>query len=202
MAKTVTFYFDLGSPASYLASTQLPRIAVETGAVLDWRPVLLGGIFKATGNRSPAEIPGKGVYIFRDFQRFAARYGVPFEMNPYFPVNTLVAMRVVTGVGLVRPEALPRLVATLFRTLWVEGKNCADPAVLADAIAAAEVDPGEALERAQHAVVKDRLRQETEEAVARGLFGVPTMFVGEDMFWGQDRLDFVRETLTDSAPGR
>ncbi|WP_437945475.1 2-hydroxychromene-2-carboxylate isomerase [Sorangium sp. So ce296] len=199
MAKAVTFYFDFGSPTSYLAWTQLPRIAEETGATIDWRPVLLGGIFKATGNRSPVEIPAKGAYMLRDMQRFAARYGVPFTMNPHFPVNTLTLMRAAVGVQLRHPERFLRFIEAVYKALWVEAKDIGDPAVAAGVIRSAGLDPGEVMALTNHPEIKEKLRAETDAAVGRGLFGAPTMFVGDEMFWGQDRLDFVRDALKDAA---
>src|ERR1700722_866165 len=105
--KTVSFYFDFGSPWTYIAATQLPRIAREMGAAIDWRPILLGGVFKATGNRPPAEVAAKGIYMLRDLTRYAAHYEVPYRFNPHFPVNTLLAMRAATAVQMRNPEALP-----------------------------------------------------------------------------------------------
>ena len=109
MSKTVEFYFDLGSPATYLAYTQLPKICAQTDARLVYIPILLGGVFKATGNASPATVPAKGRYMFQDLDRYAKRYGVPLKFNPHFPINTLMLMRAVTGMQLHHPERFHRL---------------------------------------------------------------------------------------------
>lgn len=199
MRQTVDFYFDLISPPSYLAYTQLPTIAAQTGAQINWRPVLVGAIHKATGNRAPIEVPAKGKYLLGDLARYAARYQVPFRLNPHFPFSTLLHQRIATGLQMRQPEAFIGYIETMFEAIWVEGLNLTDPAVIAQVLARAGVDPTQALALAEDAEVKDTLRQTTEEAVARGAFGVPTFFVGEDMFWGQDRLDFVRAALSAGA---
>ena len=199
MHNTVDFYFDLGSPASYLAWTQLPGLCARQGATLRYRPILLGGVFQATGNASPAMIPAKGRYMFTDLARFAARYGVPFGMPPGFPVNTLSLMRGVMGTQLQSPERFEPLLSALFNGLWAQRRNLGDSAILDEALTAAGFDP-----KAFHALtadveVKAALKQATEASVARGVFGAPTCFVGEAMFFGQDRLDFVEEALSQGA---
>jgi 2-hydroxychromene-2-carboxylate isomerase len=193
--KTVSFYFDFGSPASYLAATQLRTMAAQTGASLEYRPVLLGAVFRASGNRSPVEVPAKARYMLRDLQRHAARYGVPFQFSPFFPLNTLTLMRVATVVQAREPERMGDFVNQLFAATWAEPKNLGDASVLREAITSAKFDATVILEAAEQQDTKDRLRAETDAAVARGLFGVPTMFVEEEMYFGQDRLDFVSEAL-------
>jgi 2-hydroxychromene-2-carboxylate isomerase len=194
-APRVECFFDVGSPASHLAWSQLPALCASAGAVLAPRPMLLGGVFQATQNASPMAVPAKGRYTMTDLQRHARRYGVALEPNPHFPVNTLLAMRVLTGVLLRQPERFASATDALFRALWVEGANLADPAALGQALSAAQVDPAPALAAAGDADVKTALRTTTEEAVARGVFGAPTMFVGDEMFFGQDRLEWVREAV-------
>ncbi|MBD9515278.1 2-hydroxychromene-2-carboxylate isomerase [Pseudomonas sp. PDM22] len=195
MSKTVEFYFDFGSPTSYLAYTQLPAICAEAGAGLVYRPVLLGGVFQATGNASPIAIPAKGRYTMIDMLRFARRYGVPLKMNPHFPINTLTLMRAATGVQLRQPERFEALLACVFKGMWVDALNLGDPAVLGPLLAEAGFDPQALLALTAEQEVKDALKANTEAAIKRGMFGAPTMFVGDEMFFGQDRLDFVREAL-------
>jgi len=195
MTKTVEFYFDFGSPAAYLAATQLPHVCADTGAELVWKPMLLGGVFQATGNHSPAEIAPKGPYMTVDLQRFARRYGVPFVHNPHFPINTLLLMRGATAIQLQQPARFDAYVDAIYHAMWVEPRNLNDPAEVGAVLQAAGFDPAALLAAAGQQEVKDRLKAVTQEAVARGVFGAPTMFVGSDMFWGQDRLDFVREAL-------
>lgn len=195
MTKSVEFFFDVGSPTAWLAWARLPGIATETGAQLHARPVLLGGIFKATGNRPPAENPAKGQYLFQDLARCAERYDVTLNFNPHFPVNTLQCMRVLTGVQMYQQEEISACIEALFRAIWVEGLDASDESVLRDALDRAGLDADTFLEWAGQDEVKEQLKADTDEAVQRGLFGVPTLFVGDEMFWGQDRLDFVRERL-------
>ncbi|AGI26646.1 2-hydroxychromene-2-carboxylate isomerase [Pseudomonas sp. MT3] len=195
MSKSVEFYFDFGSPTSYLAYTQLPAICAEAGAELVYRPVLLGGVFQATGNTSPIAVPAKGRYTMIDMLRFARRYGVPLKMNPHFPINTLTLMRAATGVQLRQPERFEALLACVFKGMWVDALNLGDPAVLGPLLAEAGFDPQALLALTAEQEVKDALKANTEVAIKRGMFGAPTMFVGGEMFFGQDRLDFVREAL-------
>ena len=193
--RTVEFYFDVGSPAAYLAYTQLPHVCADTGATLVWKPMLLGGVFQATGNHSPAEIAAKGPYMTQDLTRFARRYGVPFVHNPHFPINTLLLMRGATALQMREPERFGDYLAAVFRAMWVEPRNLNDAATVGAVLQAAGFDAARLLALANDQEVKDRLKANTEEAVQRGIFGAPTMFVGDQMFWGQDRLDFVREAL-------
>jgi 2-hydroxychromene-2-carboxylate isomerase len=196
--KTVEFYFDFGSPASYLAWTQLPGLCAQAGAELAYRPMLLGGVFQATGNHSPATIPAKGKYTFVDFDRFARRYGVPLQRNPHFPINTLTLMRGAVGLQMHEPARFLPYCDAVFRAIWVEAKNLNEPAVVAGVLLAAGFEPAALLALTQDAGVKDRLKAATQEAIDRGVFGAPTMFVGSQMFWGQDRLDFVKDALQSS----
>jgi len=193
--RTVEYFFDVGSPTAYLAWTQLPKLAAETGATIAWRPMLLGGVFKATGNASPVTVPAKGRWMNDDIARWAHRYGVPFAFNPHFPINTLTLMRGATGLQMRRPADLPRYLDVVERAMWEAPTNLGDPAVLAATLAAAGFDADEFAALVADPEVKARLIATTEEAVARGVFGAPTFFVGDAMFFGQDRLDFVREAL-------
>ena len=195
MGKTLDFYFDFGSPTAYLAWTQLPAICAQTGTELVYKPMLLGGVFQATGNHSPVQIPAKGSYMFQDLARFARRYGVPLRLNPHFPVNTLLLMRGATGLQMRADPRFTDYVAAMFRAMWVDARNMGDLAVAGATLAEAGVDAAALLALANEPAVKEQLKADTQAAVARGVFGAPTMFVGADMFWGQDRLDFVREAL-------
>ncbi|MGZ5155343.1 MAG: 2-hydroxychromene-2-carboxylate isomerase [Caldimonas sp.] len=196
MSRSVEYFFDFGSPTSYLAWTQLPKIAAETGAGIVWRPMLLGGVFKATGNASPVSVPAKGRWMNADIARWAARYGVPFRFNPHFPINTLTLMRGATGLQMRQPADFARYLDVVHRAMWEAPANLGDPAVLAAILAEAGFDADRFMALVADPQVKARLVATTEEAVARGVFGAPTFFVGDDMFFGQDRLDFVREALT------
>ena len=198
-AKSLEFFFDFGSPTTYLAYTQLPRIAAECGATLVYRPMLLGGVFKATGNTSPVTVPAKGRWMGQDIALWARRYGVPFSFNPHFPINTLTLMRGAAGLQLRQPEAFCPYVEAVFQAMWVKPRNLGDSAEIAALLAPLPARLGLTAEGFSALVadpeVKARLVANTEEAVARGVFGAPTCFVGNAMFFGQDRLDFVREAL-------
>ena len=193
MSKTIEFLFDFGSPTTYLAYTQLPRLAAETGARIAYVPILLGGVFKATGNQSPVMVPAKGRWMGYDLQRFARRYRVPFTFNPHFPINTLTLMRGAVGLQMKQPDRFMPYVDAVFSAMWVEPVNLGDPTVLASTLQAAGFEADALMALVGEADVKARLIANTEAAVARGAFGAPTFFVGDEMFFGQDRLDFVRE---------
>lgn len=194
---TLEYFFDYVSPFAYLADTQLAGLVERTGATLRYRPFLLGGIMQGSGNQPPITVPSKGRYMFHDTLRWARHYGVPLNPNPSFPQNTLTAMRV--AVAALPDPRFPDLHRAFFRAVWVEERNLADLAELRSVIDAAGFDGAALLERAADPAVKDALRRNTEEAVERGAFGAPTFFVGEEMFWGNDRLDFVEEALLREA---
>jgi 2-hydroxychromene-2-carboxylate isomerase len=193
--KSFEFWFDFGSTASYLAWTQLPVLEAATGATAVFKPMLLGGVFQATGNQSPANIPAKGKYIFADFSRFAKRYGVEFNMNPYFPVNTLLFMRGAIALQLKGDPRFNDYCRAVFNAIWVASLNMNDAAVAAQALVRAGFDATALIALASEQVTKDALKAATQTAVERGVFGAPTFFVGDQMFWGQDRMDFVKEAL-------
>ena len=196
--KTIEFFFDFGSPTTYLAHTQLPRIAAEAGAQLVYRPMLLGGVFKATGNASPVSVPAKGRWMGQDIARWAQRYGVPFAFNPHFPINTLTLMRGAVGLQLRQPALFTRYVDRVFNAMWAQPRDLGQPAEVAAVLAPLGITPDAFMALVGDAEVKAALIANTDQAVARGVFGAPTCFVGEAMFFGQDRLDFVREALTTS----
>jgi 2-hydroxychromene-2-carboxylate isomerase len=193
--KAVEFYFDVGSPASYLAATQLPQLCEEAGAALIYKPMLLGGVFQATGNQSPMMISAKGRHVFEDLARHARRYGVPLKSNPHFPIHTLLLMRGATAMQLKHPDRFLSYLDVIWRAIWIDGHDLNDSSVVAAVLQRSGLDAAMVMAEATDPVVKATLKATTEEAVARGVFGAPTMFVGSSMFFGQDRLDFVREAL-------
>ncbi|MGR6737942.1 2-hydroxychromene-2-carboxylate isomerase [Pseudomonas chlororaphis] len=196
MSKTIEFFFDLGSPTSYLAYTQLPKICAQTDSQLIYQPMLLGGVFKVTGNASPISIPAKGRYMLQDLARYARRYEVPLAFNPHFPINTLLLMRAVTGMQLRHPQRFVAFIDCLFRALWVEKRNLNDQATVAAVLSEGGFDPLEVLALTNDEEVKNALKDKTEQALQRGVFGAPSMFVDNQLFFGQDRLDFVLEALS------
>lgn len=194
MPKTVTFYFDVGSGPSYLAHCRLPKIVSAAGAALIYRPVLAGGLFKATGNAPPLEIDAKRAYIMEvDLPRMALHLGIPLAFHRDAPPRTLPLMRgaVVAGAD----GRLEDYAGAVFNALWAEARDMGDPAVVGDVLTKAGFDAAVLLARISEQSTKDALIEYTEEALARGCFGVPTIFVDDEMFFGQDRLDLIVKRL-------
>ena len=194
MTKEVEFLFDVGSPTAYLAYTQLPAIAEKARASIIWVPILLGGLFKAVGNQSPALLAPKSAWMASDLPRFARRYNVPYQSNKYFPINTLALMR--GAVAADEDGFLQEYLAAVFPAMWAQSRKMDDPEVVSDTLITGGIDPEQLFARIGDQAVKDKLKTNTERAAERGAFGAPTFFVGGNMFFGQDRLDFVSESLT------
>ena len=193
MAGQVEFYYDYGSPAAYLAWTQMPQICTKHGAELIPRPVLLGGIFKATGNQSPVMIKAKGEWMFHDMARYASQYAVPFTKNPYFIINTLALMRgAMWAAGQGRLSEYDKV---MFEAIWVNQQDMNGPAVIGTVLERGGFDPAVLMEAVQDPGIKTKLIAATDEAVSRGLFGVPAMIVNGELHFGQDRLDWVERAL-------
>jgi 2-hydroxychromene-2-carboxylate isomerase len=194
VSKTVEFYFDVGSPTAYLAHKRLQQLRAQYGLELRYMPMLLGGVFKASGNTSPIAIPAKGKYMLeQDLPRFAARYGVPLSFNPHFPINTLNLMR--AAVAAQQLGCVDAYLDRVFDAIWVEKKNMGDATVVEQVLADAGLDAGALIARSQDPAVKAELVANTEAAVARGVFGAPTLFMDGAMYFGQDRLDFIEQAL-------
>lgn len=191
MTREVELFFDIGSSYSYLAATQMAGLTERTGVPVRWRPFLLGGVFKATGNETPAKLPAKARYLINDLMMWAAEYGVPARMPSRFPLNTLRVGRFLVGLPNIPPAAL-----SLFHAYWAEDRDPTTDESLVSAAQAAGVDPATAIAAIDTQDVKDRLRANTDEAVARGAFGAPSMFVGDTMFWGNDRIPMLEKFLT------
>ena len=195
---TPQFLFDVGSPNAFLVHRALPAIEARTGARFDYVPVLLGGIFKATGNRSPmvayADIPTKLAYERLEMRRFIAKHDVAgFRFNPHFPVNTLQLMRgAVAAQGL---GCLPAFLEAVFKALWIDGLKMDEAEVAGAALRAAGLPVAELTSAAGSDEVKQALASNTGRAVERGVFGIPTLFVGDEMFFGKERLGQVEEAI-------
>ena len=194
----VAFHFDFGSPNAYLSHKVIPGIEARTGAVFVYVPVLLGGIFKMTNNRSPMEafggVTNKLANEHRETARFVAKHGLArFTMNPHFPLNTLLVMR---GAIVAEMEGiLPSYVETVFAAMWEDGRKIDDPDTARAVLDAAGLDGAALLARTQEAAVKEKLLDNTKASVAKGGFGSPTFFVGEEMYFGKDRLRDVEDHL-------
>jgi 2-hydroxychromene-2-carboxylate isomerase len=199
MSKTAPqFMFDVGSPNAFLSHEAIPAIEKRIGVKFEYVPILLGGIFKATNNKSPAEtlVGVKNKREFHDIEtdRFVKRYGVkPYTMNPFFPVNTLNLMR--AAVAAQFEGVLEKYVDAAFHHMWDEPKKMDDPEVALKAFTASGLDAAKLLARAQDADVKARLIENTQSAVERGAFGSPTFFVGKEMFFGKEQLREVEEMV-------
>ncbi|MBT6691950.1 MAG: 2-hydroxychromene-2-carboxylate isomerase [Porticoccaceae bacterium] len=194
MTKTVEFYFDVGSPTAYLAHKRLQQLKQQYDCIIDYHPVLLGGLFKASGNSSPVMVPAKGRYMMvDDLPRFAKLYDVPLNNNPHFPINTLNLMR--GAVALLDGEHFETYIDAVFNAIWVDSKNMANIETVSEVLSSAGLNPQAILTSTQSPDVKETLITDTGKAVERGLFGAPTMFVDGEMFFGQDRLQFVEAAL-------
>jgi 2-hydroxychromene-2-carboxylate isomerase len=198
MSVRVEFHFDFGSPNAYLAHRVVPAIEARTGVRFVYVPVLLGGVFKATGNVSPAVslrgVKNKGEYAQLEMRRFLARHAInDFAFNPHFPVNTLQIMR--GAVAARRLDCFERYVGEVFRHMWAQPKKMDDPAVIEAALLESGLPAAELLALANHPEVKQELIENTERSVARGTFGSPSFYVGDELFFGKDRLREVEEEI-------
>jgi 2-hydroxychromene-2-carboxylate isomerase len=192
----VELFFDVGSPYSYLAATQVAGLEARSGARVRFRPFLLGAVFKESGNDMPARVASKARWMLGDLARWAERYGVPFRMSSHVPVNTLAAQRALTAAeGLFGDDAMQRLAMGLFHAIWAEDRDVSTGDELAFVANAAELDARALAAAISEPAVKDALRRTTQEAVERGAFGAPTFFVGDAMFWGNDRLPLLEDHL-------
>ncbi|MGH8445937.1 MAG: 2-hydroxychromene-2-carboxylate isomerase [Solimonas sp.] len=196
MAATIEFYWDAVSPYTYLASTQIDAVAARHGARVQWKPVLLGGVFEASGNKPPISVPAKGRYMGRDLKQWAAHYDIPFAFPKNFPASSLAAQRVACAL----PEAQvgPWAQATM-SAYWGRGDDISQPDTLKALAAGLGLDGEALLAQTQDPAIKERLKQNTAEAVERGAFGAPTFFIGKIMFWGNDRFALIEEHLARNA---
>ena len=182
MTKTVNFFYDVASPYSYLAYARIEDVAKASGVSVNYRPFLLGGVFRATANTMPAAVPARARYLRKDLSRWSKQYAVPFKFSSSFPHNSLLAMRVITAA----PEALrDTLAKKIFHAAWVFDQDIADSATLRDILG----EHAALLDRTSDPSVKNELRQTTEDAIAAGAFGAPFFLVGSSEYWGNDRLE-------------
>ncbi|MEO5641432.1 MAG: 2-hydroxychromene-2-carboxylate isomerase [Sphingomicrobium sp.] len=194
----VKFYFDFGSPNAFLAHRVIPGIEQRTGARFSYVPILLGGLFKLTGNQSPATafagIKNKPAYESLEVRRFLARHGIgDFKMNPFFPINTLQLMRGAIAAqvaGVFKPY-----VEQIYDDMWTRGLDMGQPEIVGKSLASAGLPVGKIVELSQSAEVKQRLLDNTQEAFDKGAFGSPSFLVGEELFFGKDRLRDVEEEI-------
>lgn len=184
MSHKVEFFFDVVSPYSYIAALQVARSSLLKEA--QWRPFFLGGVFKATGNQPPLTVPAKGRYMAKDLKRLFAYYGAAYQFPAVFPTNTITAMRVLAAA----PESeVQALALKLFDAYWGQGLNIGDADVLASLV------PAELLAKAGDEAVKEILKANTDSAVSRGAFGAPTLFVDDELYFGEDRIFLIEHAL-------
>jgi 2-hydroxychromene-2-carboxylate isomerase len=193
--RLIEFFFDIGSSYSYLASTQMDGVAIRTGVPVRWRPFLLGAVFKAIGNDLPIKIPPKARWMLHDMTLWAHHYGIGFRMPTRFPIVTLRAQRALCAVERLQPAALPRVAQSLFRAYWAEDRDPTSDDAITAAARGADIDPAAILPAIEAQETKDLLRATTDEAVKRGAFGAPAMFVGDVLFWGNDRIPLLEQFL-------
>lgn len=198
MAKALEFYFDYISPYSHIANAAVKQLKERTGAAVDIRPMFLGAVMQTTGNRPPGMVPAKNTYMLADLQRCAARQGVTIRMNPYFPlVSTRDLLRATIGLAS-DPAEQQRFIDACFRHMW-ETSDALKPDDDASVKAMCEAegfDFAEIQRLAADDANKAAMKENTDTAIARGAFGSPTFFVGDEMFFGHDRLDYAAEALT------
>lgn len=198
MSKTIDFIFDFASPNAYMTHKALASVAPRNGASVNYIPCLLGGIFKATGNQAPfvtyADVKGKQEYNRLESQRFIEKHKLTdFKMNPHFPMNTVTIMRgLIVAEGAGQKEAY---IEAVIKAMWEEGENMGDAEVVADVLTRAGFDGKAIVEQTQDPAIKGKLIDNTAAAVERGVFGIPTFFVGDEMFFGKERLGQVEEEL-------
>jgi 2-hydroxychromene-2-carboxylate isomerase len=193
----VEFHFDFGSPNAYLCHKVIPAVTARTGVSFKYLPVLLGGVFKLTGNQSPMSafkaIKNKPEYNMLEMKRFITKYRIPFKMNPHFPINTVQIMRGAVAADL--DGNLPAYADAVFHHMWEDPKKMDDAEVIKAALDSSGLDGARYLARGQDQDVKDALLKNTEASVARGTFGSPTFFVDGDIFFGKDRLRDVEDEI-------
>lgn len=197
MSNNIEFYFDFGSPTTYLAYHQLLQLNAKYQVTIDYKPILLGGLFQATGNASPVSVPAKGNWMNIDLQRYAQRYGVDLSFNPYFPVNTINLMR--GALVAQNMDVFQAYTNAVFNAMWRDKKNMGDLAVVAKVLNDAGLDAQAIIEGTQQQDIKDALKAATEAAVGRGLFGAPTLFFNDEFYFGQDRIFFIEEQLANNS---
>lgn len=193
--KRVEFFYDYASTYSYLAHRDIEKLAARCGAELVFRPMVLGFVFKATGNSMPASVPAKAAYMVHDVRRWVRHYGLPFRMPSVFPVNTIRALR--GAVAALEEGTFPAYHHAVMEAYWARDQDIGNADVLVSIATAAGLDGARLIARCETEPVKAALKKNTDDAIARGVFGAPTFFVGDEMFWGNDRLDFVAEALAD-----
>ncbi len=195
MASSIDFYFDFASPYGYFASLRIDELAAKHGRTVAWHPILLGAVFKVTGMKPNMQQPLRGEYLQHDVNRIARLMGCPFAFPAVMPVNPVAAARAYWWQFAQSPESAKALARALYHAHWGEGRDIGSPEAVADVAGAMGLDPAAVAAGMQDQTVKDRLREETNGAIGRGVFGSPFVLVGDEPFWGWDRLDMIDRWL-------
>jgi 2-hydroxychromene-2-carboxylate isomerase len=195
MPNPIEFFLDFSSPYGYFASTRISGLAAKYGRTVVWRPILLGAVFKVTGGAPLPSLPLKGDYSVRDMTRSARYHDIPYKMPSVFPVPTQAAARIVYWVEGTMPDKVEAVVLALYRAYFVEDRDISKAETAAEAVAKAGLDPVQALAATNDPAVKERLKNETQAAIERGVFGSPYVIVDGEPFWGMDRFDQVDRWL-------
>jgi len=195
MPESIEFYFDFSSPYAYLASEQIEALAARYGRSVDFRPVLLGAAFKASGQQVLVDVPMKGDYSRHDFARSARFAGVPFRMPEPFPIGTVGAARAYLWLKDTDPARATAFLHAAFRAYFVDGLNISEPGVLTGVLRQVGADPQRAADAIAQPAIKERLKALVDESLSRGVFGAPFLFIDGEPFWGNDRLPQVERWL-------
>ena len=195
--KIIEFYFDLGSPYSYIGFHQLKKIAEQHHAEIIYKPMLLGAVFKATGNSSPIMVPAKAQYAMIDLRRWSKLWNIPFKMNAHFPINTLALMRLLTAVQLFAPEQFQQVLSGFFDAMFGHPRNLNDRDELIQVATSFGLDEAKVKLWLDDEKVKSELKFVSDEAIERGVFGAPSFIVKDELYWGVDHLHFVESALSD-----
>jgi 2-hydroxychromene-2-carboxylate isomerase len=193
------FYYDFSSPYGYFASTKISAVAGKFGYGVDWRPILLGAVFKVTGSGPLPSLPLKGPYGLRDMARTARFHGIPYSFPDPFPIPTQAPARIVYWLKDTAPGKVEAATLALYRAYFLDSRNIADPEIAAEAASTIGLEYAAALAATSDPALKDRLRNETQAAIDRGVFGSPTVFIGEEQFWGVDRFDQIERWLREGG---
>ena len=197
MPSAIEFYFDFSSPYSYIASERIEALAARTARALEWRPVLLGAVFKTSGGAPLTEVYGpKSSYAVHDFARSAAFVGVPYRHPTVFPIGAVAASRAVLWLQREHSAQVVPYIHAVYRAFFVADRNVGEPTVALDIAKTLGIDTVRLAAGIQDDAIKNALKMQVEEAIARGVFGAPTIFVDGEMFWGHDRLDQVERWIT------
>lgn len=193
MSQKVEFYYDFSSPYTYVASIRIEKISEDTGVELEWKPFLLGGVFNEIGSTPAIDIANKIGYLRQDVERVVKYYDVDFNYPDLFPLNSVRSMR--GAFAAAEQGKLVEYNHAMFRAYWVDGADLSKPEILAEAVKVVDIDPEWFINRINEQDIKDMLRDETNTAIQKGVFGAPTMFVDDKMYWGNDRLEYLERYL-------